>query len=412
MGKDARKSTPAGGSASVTSIFIFISGATLLVYSAERLISSLVGISRGLAISVFLLAIIFTGIEFDDIVLGIALNLEGDQDVALGLVIGTAVSFSGIVLAIGAILTPTTFQIPREYILVFALSPLIMLVFAIRKEVTTVDAIILILLFVAWIAYVAVHESKRETPTFRNLEIIEEAEEQEEQQAASDPLRTQDARSFRGLEVVEGAEERELARTRTVHTTSTVQGRSIVAEAERAAAAPVTTEAADTMSLFNRQGRWSGWINLGMAAIAICGIIIGAATVSDASDQILDRYSIEGTVFGATIVTAVLCIEDLFLTARPIRRGVPEIGIGNVIGSLIFSVTGKLGIVVLAGGSVAIGSSVLHWHLPVLIVLTGIAAGFMWTGRLKRWHGVVLLVLYAAYWIISYAVYGGAPLDD
>ena len=32
----------------MTSIFIFISGATLLVYSAERLIGSLVGISRGL----------------------------------------------------------------------------------------------------------------------------------------------------------------------------------------------------------------------------------------------------------------------------------------------------------------------------------------------------------------------------
>ena len=46
----------------MTSVFIVISGATLLVYSAERLISSLVGISRGLLISVFLLAIVFTGI--------------------------------------------------------------------------------------------------------------------------------------------------------------------------------------------------------------------------------------------------------------------------------------------------------------------------------------------------------------
>ena len=349
----------------MTSIFIFISGATLLVYSAERLISSLVGISRGLAISVFLLAIIFTGIEFDDIVLGIALNLEGDQDVALGLVIGTAVSFSGIVLAIGAILAPTSFQVPREYIVVFALSPLIMLVFAIRKEVTTVDAIVLLLLFVAWIAYVAVHESRRETATFRNLEIIEEAEELEEegegQSQPSDPIRTQ---------------------------------------------------AVDTMSVFKRQGRWSAWLNLGLAAVAICGIIIGAATVSTGTDQILSRYSIEGTVFGATIVTAVLSIEDLFLTARPIRRGVPEIGIGNVIGSLIFSVTGKLGIVVLAGGSVAIGSSVLHWHLPVLLGLTGLSAYFLWTGELKRWHGFVLLGLYIAYWVVSFVVYGGAPVDD
>ena len=343
------------------SIFIFISGATLLVYSAERLIISLVGVSRGLAVSVFLLAIIFTGIEFDDIVLGIALNLENDQDVALGLVLGTAVSFSGIVLALGAILAPTTFSIPREYIVVFALAPLIMVVFAIRKEVTSVDAIVLILLFVAWIMFVAVRERKRETATFRNLEIIEEAEEQEEGEATSEPVRA---------------------------------------------------EAVDTKSRFSLQGRWSGWINLGLAAVAICGIIIGAATVSEGTDQILSRYTIAGTVFGATIITLVLSIEDLFLTVRPIRRGVPEIGIGNVIGSLIFSVTAKLGIVVLAGGSVAIGSSVLRWHLPVLIVLTGLAACFMWTGRIRRWQGFLLLGLYVAYWVISFVVYGGAPVED
>jgi cation:H+ antiporter len=347
----------------MTSIFIFISGATLLVYSAERLIGSLVGISRGLAISVFLLAIIFTGIEFDDIVLGIALNLEDDQDVALGLVIGTAVSFSGIVLALGAILGPTTFSVPREYILVFALAPLVLLVFAVRQEVTIVDAVILVLLFVLWIVFVAVKESRRETPTFRNLEVVEEYEDEEEDAAAH----SRDA---------------------------------------------MRAQAASTMTLFDRQGRWSGWINLGFAIVAICGIIIGAATVSEGTDQILDRYGIEGTVFGATIVTAVLTIEDLFLTVRPIRLGVPEIGIGNVIGSLIFSVTGKLGIVVLAGGSVAFGSSVLRWHLPALFVLTGVAAVFMWTGNLKRWHGFVLLSLYIGYWVVSYVVYGSAPIDD
>ena len=203
----------------MTSIFIFISGATLLVYSAERLIGSLVGVSRGLRISVFLLAIIFTGIEFDDIVLGIALNLEDDQDVALGLVIGTAVSFSGIVLALGAIITPTKFSVPREYIVVFALAPLIMLVFALRKEVTTVDAVILILLFVLWIVFVAVRESRRETPTFRNLEVVEEYEDEDEEEEAAAHARDDAVRA----------------------------------------------QAADTMSLFRRQGRWSGWINLGLA---------------------------------------------------------------------------------------------------------------------------------------------------
>ena len=343
----------------MTSIFIFISGATLLVYSAERLIGSLVGVSRGLRISVFLLAIIFTGIEFDDIVLGVALNLEDEQDVALGLVLGTAVSFTGIVLALGAILTPTQFHIPREYIAIFAVAPLIMVVFALQKEVTGADAVVLLLLFVAWIAYVAYREMRRETATFRNLEIVEELEEADEDEA--DPARTQ---------------------------------------------------AVSTMSVFSTDGRYSGWLNLGMAVLAICGIIIGAATVSTGTDEILDRYGIEGTVFGATIVTAVLCIEDLFLTVQPIRKGVPEIGIGNVIGSLVFSVTGKLGIVVLAGGTIAIGSSTLRWHLPVLVGMTALAAYFLSTGQLKRWHGYVLLALYITYWIISFSVYGGAPVDD
>ena len=347
----------------MTSIFIFLSGAALLVYSAERLIGSLVGVSRGLRISVFLLAVIFTGIEFDDIVLGVALNLEGDQDVALGLVLGTAVSFSGIVLALGAILTPTQFEIPRDYLVMFAVAPLILLVVALREEVTTVDAIMLLGVFAAWIAYVAVREMRRETVTFRNLEIVEEMTEDDDEQdgGTSDPLRSQ---------------------------------------------------AVSTMSVFDKQGRYSGAINLGLALLALCGVIVGAATVSAGTDQILDRYGIEGTVFGATIVTAVLCIEDLFLTVQPIRKGVPEIGIGNVIGSLVFSVTGKLGIVVLAGGTIAIGSNVLRWHLPALVGLTGLAAYFLFTGQLKRWHGYALLALYVGYWIVSFGVYGGAPVDD
>ena len=347
----------------MTSIFIFISGATLLVYSAERLISALIGASRGLRISVFLLAIVFTGIEFDDIVLGVVLNLEDEQDAALGLVIGTAVSFSGVVLALGAILAPTRFTIPRDYILIYAAAPLVLLVFAVREEVTTVDAIVLVLLFAAWIAYVAVRERRHDTATIRNLEIVEEYAELEEAGAVAEPP-----------------------------------------DRERAGAV-------STLSLFDRR-RWSGWLDLGAAVLAIGGIIVGAATVSDASDQIISRYAIEGTVFGATVITAVLSIEDLFLTVRPIRRGVPEIGIGNVIGSLVFSVTGKLGIVVLAGGSIVIGSSVLRWHLPVLLGLTWLSAYFLSTGQLKRWHGVVLLAIYIAYWIVSFTVYGGAPLDD
>ena len=282
----------------MSSIFIFISGATLLVYSAERLISALVGVSRGLRISVFLLAIIFTGIEFDDIVLGVALNLEDEQEVALGLVLGTAVSFTGIVLALGAILTPTRFDIPREYIVIFAARS------ARHGRVRPEEG-----------------GHRPRTPSCCSSCSSRGSRTSPTGRRGGRRRRSATSRSSRRLE-----------------------------EDDEDDADPARAEAVSTMSPFSAEGRFSGWLNLGIAVLALGGIIIGAATVSEGTEEIIDRYGIEGTVFGATIVTAVLCIEDLFLTVQPIRKGVPEIGIGNVIGSLVFSVTGKLGIVVLAGG--------------------------------------------------------------
>jgi cation:H+ antiporter len=341
------------------SIFVFISGAVVLVYSAERLIDSLVGAASGLKISLFLLAIVFTGIEFDDIVLGVALELEELEGVALGLVLGTAVAFSGVVLALGAILAPTKVRVPRDYIFIFAAAPLIMVVFALAEPISVAEGVVLLGVFAVFIAYVTVREVRRETPTFRSWEVYEEIAE------------------------LEGEKEAEVPRE----------------------------EAVATMMPFGTGLRHPGWPSLGMAVIALAGIVIGAATVSTGTEGILEEYGLEGTLFGATIITAVLTIEDLFLTVEPIRRGVPEIGVGNVIGSLIFTVTGKLGVIVIAGGSVAVASDVLKWHLPALVAITAVAAFILYGGELKRWHGYALLGLYIAYWVISYSVYGGAPVE-
>lgn len=340
----------------MTSIFIFISGATLLIFSAEKLVDYLVGAASRLMISVFLLAVIFTGIEFDDVALGVALSLEDLKGVALGLVFGTAVSFSGIVLALAVILKPTEISIPRDYLAIFAAAPLLMVVFALTAPITGIHAVVLLLLFALFIAYVAARERRRKTPTFQNAEVYEE-----------------------------------LVRADT-------------------GTGPMDGETAEMP--FAEVRRLPGWANLGLAVLALAGLVIGAATTSMGTEGILESYGIDGTVFGATIVTVVLTIEDIVLTVEPFRKGVPTIGIGNVIGSLVFSVTGKLGIIVLAGGSIVVGSSVLRWHLPALIVLTAFAAYFLYTGSLKRWHGFTLLSLYVVYWVVSFVLFQTAPIED
>jgi cation:H+ antiporter len=313
------------------SVFIFISGAALLIYSAEKLIDQLVTIARGLRISLFLLAVVFTGIEFDDVFLGVALNVEDLGEVALGTVFGTALSLVGIVLALAAVLTPTKVRVPRDYLVIFAFAPLVMILFALTP-LGPVDGIVLLGLFVLFIGYVAVREPRRAKPVFRDTEV------------------------------------------------------------------------------FENSGRRSGWTGIGFAVLAVCGLIVGSATVGIGTGGILKTYGLDGTLFGATIVTLVLTVEDVFLTVEPVRKGAPEIGVGNVIGSVVFSVTGKLGIILLTGG-LTVGRYVLSWHLPVLVVLTGVAALFLGTGQLRRWHGWVLLGLYVAYWVVSYGVFDGVPTE-
>jgi cation:H+ antiporter len=357
----------------VTSVFVFISGAALLIYSAEKLIGYLVGVASTLRVSVFLLAIIFTGIEFDDIALGVALNLEDLEGVALGVVFGTAIAMTGVVLAVAALLTPTRVNIPREYVVILAAAPLLMIPFTLMAPLTAVHGVILVALFVVFIGYVATRELRSDTPIFRDAEMYE--------------AYTEARAAGSGTTIVRDAH----ADTVTSNTGTSQQDLS------------------ESMPFAAARSR-SGWAGLGLAVLALAGLVIGAATTGIGTEGILETYGLEGTLFGATIATAVLTIEDIFLTVEPIRRGVPEIGVGNVIGSVVFSVTGKIGIILLAGG-IVVDDDVLTWHLPALIVVTALGAYFIFTGRLRRWHGVALLALYVVYWAVSFALLGEPPIE-
>ncbi|MDN5919242.1 MAG: sodium:proton exchanger [Pseudonocardia sp.] len=361
---------------SIASLIVFAAGAAVLVYSAEKLITYLVGAARGLAVSLFLLAILFTGIEFDDLAFGIVLNLEGLEDVAIGVIFGTVLSMTGLVLGLAALIAPCRVEIPRDYITIFAVAPLILIPIALIGELGVLSAIVLILLFVAFVAYIAYREYHRAMPTFRSAEVLESLEYEE-------------SRAVTGNRFETGG------------------------NSGGDAGPDDTGDLYETGDLaVAKENRRPGGVLLLLAILALLGLVVGAWAMSEGTEGILENFEISGTVFGATIATLVLSLEDIFLTVEPARRGAPAIGVGNVVGSVVFSVTAKLGIIVLAGGAIVITSDVFTWHLPALIVINGFAAYVLFTGRLRRWHGAALLVGYIAYWVISFTVFGLVPVDD
>ena len=153
------------------SIIEFVLGIAVLVYSAEKLIAHLVGVASRWAISLFLIAVVFTGIEFDDLAFGIVLNVEDLSQVALGTVIGTTVAMTGIVLALAAIIAPcpsATSRSPTSCC--SSLAPVVMYALAATGALTLVTGVVLVVLFVAFVGWIAYREYAARRPVWRNAE--------------------------------------------------------------------------------------------------------------------------------------------------------------------------------------------------------------------------------------------------
>lgn len=378
-------------------IIEFVLGIAVLVYSAEKLIGYLVGVASRWAISLFLIAIVFTGIEFDDLVFGAVLNLEDLSEVALGTVIGTTVAMTGIVLALAAIIAPCKVDVPKDYLVLFVAAPVVLLVLALTRTLTLVTGVVLVLLFVGFVAWIGYREYAARRPVWRNAEVYEQLET-----AGVGGNGTATATLAEPLTETVGE---------TVSGDGTGDGTGEGEAADRPRGFSLPPDLRIDQGFLKARRRSPG-AGLTLAVLALAGLVAGAVIAGRGTDGILDGFGIGGTVFGVTIATLALSMEDIFITVEPQRRGAPEIAVANILGSVAFSVTGKLGIILLIGGAITVDHDVLTWHLPVLIVMTALSAVFLATGRLRRWHGVVLLILYVTYFVVSLTMFNGVPIDS
>jgi cation:H+ antiporter len=342
------------GQGLVGAIVVLVGGVVLLTACVEKLISYLTRAAFGLKMSLFALAIVFTGFEFDDTILGLVLAAGGLEGAALGTALGTGLAIIGVTLALAALVRPFPVDLPTDYIVLFALSPLILVPFVLIGTLTLVHGIVLLGFFVLTFLYLVVREYQRGEPVFRSSEL-------------GDAIRPDGGMAL-PPSVSDIPEDR------------FVRGRS-----------------------------YAGVVWLVLAIVALVGIVFASMLLEAGSEVVVEGFGIEETVFGATVLTAILTFEDIMLTLEPVRRGVPEIGVGNVIGSVLFSVTGNVGIIMLVS-DLTISPAVLTFHLPAVIVVTTLAAYFLYRGGLKRWHGAVLGGLYVAYWIAAIVFFGGVPL--
>jgi cation:H+ antiporter len=128
----------------------------------------------------------------------------------------------------------------------------------------------------------------------------------------------------------------------------------------------------------------------------LVGLLAGAELLVFGTGRVVSELGLSETVFGLLVVGAAVSFEEVVLEALPAFRGFPELSVGNALGTLVFLLTGSLGVIVLAR-PIAVPSAVTGYHLPALGLAVLLAGALLARGRLGRIEGAVLVAAYAGY---------------
>lgn len=148
-------------------------------------------------------------------------------------------------------------------------------------------------------------------------------------------------------------------------------------------------------------------------------LVLGAAVIAVGADLLVDNgtaiaqiLGVPETVIALTFVALGTSLPELITTITSLRKGHASLGIGNVIGANVLNLVLVSGISVTLApfkvpeGKMLLGqnaSLVLEIPLMIIVMLL-LTIPALKAKELKRWQGIVLLIIYGAFCLFQFAV--------
>jgi cation:H+ antiporter len=149
---------------SAVSLVLLLGGIVLVVAGAEVFFDGLLAAAARFGISAFILTVLVSGFELENLAAGIAANAKGLPDAAAGTFLGGTTFLALAVAGLGAVIAPLRARLPGRVLLWTAAAPLPLLGLALDGDISRLDGGIL----VAWfaLAMVGLWRSGREVLEF------------------------------------------------------------------------------------------------------------------------------------------------------------------------------------------------------------------------------------------------------
>lgn len=135
-------------------------------------------------------------------------------------------------------------------------------------------------------------------------------------------------------------------------------------------------------------------------------VIVGARGLIPCAAETALRLGVPNDVIAATMVALGTSLPELITAITAIRKGHPEITVGNIVGADVLNCLFVIGASA-AVRPLAVPGNFYFFHFPAMLLILYSFRVFIFMNRdgsFKRWQGAWLLALYMAYVIIQYTL--------
>ena len=138
-------------------------------------------------------------------------------------------------------------------------------------------------------------------------------------------------------------------------------------------------------------------------------VVLGARILVPSAAEIAIRFGVPDDVIAATMVAFGTSLPELMTAIAAVRKGHPEITVGNIVGADVLNCLFVIGAAA-AAAPLAIPANFYYFHFPAMLIILYSFRVFisMNQAMFQRWQGMWLLGVYGVYVFLQYALNVGA----
>ncbi len=148
-----------------------------------------------------------------------------------------------------------------------------------------------------------------------------------------------------------------------------------------------------------------------MIVAGLALVILGARVLVPSASEIAVRFGVPDDVIAATMVAFGTSLPELMTAISAIRKGHPEITVGNIVGADVLYCLFVIGAAAVAA-PLQIPANFYYFHFPAMLIILisfRVFISINKSGFFQRWQGYWLLTIYGVYVFQQYAFNVGSP---